>query len=71
MLSVVEVAEFVLTFMAMNIIPRSLLPKSNLNGRHLHTLFLELVNSVDPELAISVHGQSVGLFERLGALSTL
>jgi CRISPR-associated endoribonuclease Cas6 len=44
--------------LVLNLIPRSLLPKTNLSGRHLHALFLELVDSVDPELAISLHQQS-------------
>ncbi|NJL88611.1 MAG: hypothetical protein HC916_01540 [Coleofasciculaceae cyanobacterium SM2_1_6] len=45
--------------LVLNLIPRSLLSqsnlKSNLSGRHLHALFLELVNSVDLELAIHLH----------------
>jgi CRISPR-associated endoribonuclease Cas6 len=42
----------------LNLVPRSLIPVSNLSGRHLHALFLELVNSVDPNLAAYLHQQS-------------
>jgi len=54
--------------LVLNLIPRSLLPKTNLSGRHLHALFLELVDSVDPELAISLHQQSA---DKAFALSPL
>jgi CRISPR-associated endoribonuclease Cas6 len=44
--------------LVLNLLPRSPIPVSNLSGRHLHALFLELVNSVDGELADQLHQQS-------------
>lgn len=44
--------------LVLNLLPRSPIPKSHLSGRHLHALFLELVQSVDPELAKVLHQQS-------------
>ena len=44
--------------LVLNLLPRSPIPSSNLSGRHLHALFLELVNSVDGELANQLHQQS-------------
>lgn len=44
--------------LVINLIPRSPIPKSHLNGLHLHALFLDLVRAIDSELAQSLHGQS-------------
>jgi CRISPR-associated endoribonuclease Cas6 len=44
--------------LVLNLLPRSPIPKTHLSGRHLHALFLELVQSVDPELATVLHLQS-------------
>jgi CRISPR-associated endoribonuclease Cas6 len=44
--------------LVLNLLPKSPIPTSNLSGRHLHALFLELVQSVDPELATALHQQS-------------
>lgn len=44
--------------LVLNLLPRSPIPKTHLNGHHLHALFLELVHSVDPELAKTLHQQS-------------
>lgn len=44
--------------LVLNLLPRSPIPKTHLSGRHLHALFLELVQSVDPDLATILHQQS-------------
>jgi CRISPR-associated endoribonuclease Cas6 len=44
--------------LVLNLLPQSPIPKSNLSGRHLHALFLDLVHSVDAELANTLHQQS-------------
>jgi len=44
--------------LVLNLLPKSPIPTSNLSGRHLHAMFLELVQSVDPELATVLHQQS-------------
>ncbi len=44
--------------LVLNLVPRSLIPKTHLSGRHLHALFLDLVKSVDQELATVLHGQT-------------
>lgn len=44
--------------LVLNLIPKSPIPASNLYGRHLHGLFLELVASIDPNLATILHQQS-------------
>lgn len=44
--------------LVLNLLPKSPIPNSNLSGRHLHAMFLELVQSVDSELAIRLHQQS-------------
>lgn len=44
--------------LVLNLLPRSPIPTSNLRGRHLHALFLELVASVNAELATGLHQQS-------------
>jgi CRISPR-associated endoribonuclease Cas6 len=44
--------------LVLNLIPKSPIPASNLYGRHLHGLFLELVTSIDPDLATVLHQQS-------------
>lgn len=41
----------------LNLLPRSPIPQAHLSGRHLHALFLDLVKSVDPELATDLHQQ--------------
>lgn len=41
-----------------NLLPRSSIPAGNLHGKNLHALFLELVKSVDSELATILHQQS-------------
>lgn len=42
----------------LNLLPQSPIPRSNLSGQHIHTLFLDLVRSVDTELATTLHQQS-------------
>ncbi|EKQ70617.1 CRISPR-associated protein, Cas6 family [Leptolyngbyaceae cyanobacterium JSC-12] len=44
--------------LVLNLLPKAPIPTSNLSGRHLHALFLELVKSVDSELAVTLHHQS-------------
>lgn len=44
--------------LVLNFVPKSPIPTSNLSGRHLHALFLELVQSVDPGLATVLHQQT-------------
>ncbi len=44
--------------LVLNLIPRSPLPKTHLSGRHLHALFLDLVRSVDVDLATGLHRQT-------------
>ncbi|MBE9182542.1 CRISPR-associated endoribonuclease Cas6 [Oculatella sp. LEGE 06141] len=43
--------------LVLNLLPRSPIPQAHLSGRHLHALFLDLVKSVDPELATTLHQQ--------------
>jgi CRISPR-associated endoribonuclease Cas6 len=43
--------------LVLNLLPRSPIPQAHLSGRHLHALFLDLVQSVDPELATVLHQQ--------------
>ncbi|WNZ27815.1 CRISPR-associated endoribonuclease Cas6 [Leptolyngbya sp. NK1-12] len=43
--------------LVLNLLPRSPIPQAHLSGRHLHALFLDLVRSVDPELAAILHQQ--------------
>ncbi len=43
--------------LVLNLLPRSPIPQAHLSGRHLHALFLDLVQSIDPELAIALHHQ--------------
>jgi len=43
--------------LVLNLVPRSPIPQAHLSGRHLHALFLDLVQSVDPALAIALHQQ--------------
>jgi CRISPR-associated endoribonuclease Cas6 len=43
--------------LVLNLLPRSPIPQSHLSGRHLHALFLDLVRSVDPDLATALHQQ--------------
>jgi CRISPR-associated endoribonuclease Cas6 len=44
--------------LVLNLLPCSPLSKQHLSGRHLHALFLELVKSVDSDLATKLHQQS-------------
>jgi CRISPR-associated endoribonuclease Cas6 len=44
--------------LVVNLVPRAPIPKTHLSGRHLHALFLDLVKSVDQELASVLHGQT-------------
>ena len=41
--------------LVLNLLPLSPIPPGYLSGRHLHALFLTLVNSVDPDLATYLH----------------
>lgn len=43
--------------LVLNLLPRSPVPQAHLSGRHLHALFLDLVQSIDPELATVLHHQ--------------
>lgn len=43
--------------LVLHLLPRSPIPQAHLSGRHLHALFLDLVQSVDPELATELHQQ--------------
>lgn len=43
--------------LVLNLLPRSPIPQAHLSGRHLHALFLDLVQSIDPELATVLHHQ--------------
>ncbi|MGL5080692.1 MAG: CRISPR-associated endoribonuclease Cas6 [Microcoleaceae cyanobacterium] len=45
--------------LVLNLLPRSPISKAHLSGRHLHALFLELVESVDSNLSATLHQQSV------------
>jgi CRISPR-associated endoribonuclease Cas6 len=44
--------------LVLNLIPQGNIPTKFLTGRHHHALFLDLVKSVDPELATFLHGQT-------------
>jgi CRISPR-associated endoribonuclease Cas6 len=44
--------------LVLNLIPKTDIPKSHLNGRNLHALFLDLVSSVDRELGNNLHQQT-------------
>ena len=43
--------------LVLNLLPRSPIPQAHLSGRHLHALFLDLVRSVDSDLARTLHQQ--------------
>lgn len=43
----------------LNFVPQSGIPKGYLTGKHVHGLFLTLVNAVDPDLAAHLHAQKV------------
>jgi len=43
--------------LVLNLLPRSPIPQAHLSGRHLHALFLDLVKSIDPDLATTLHRQ--------------
>jgi CRISPR-associated endoribonuclease Cas6 len=43
--------------LVIDFVPRSPLSQNHLNGRHLHSLFLDLVSSVDRELGNQLHQQ--------------
>jgi CRISPR-associated endoribonuclease Cas6 len=44
--------------LVLNLIPQGNIPTKFLTGRHHHALFLDLVKSIDPELATWLHGQT-------------
>jgi CRISPR-associated endoribonuclease Cas6 len=44
--------------LVLNLIPQGNIPAKFLTGRHHHALFLDLVKSVDPDLASLLHGQT-------------
>jgi CRISPR-associated endoribonuclease Cas6 len=54
--------------LVLNLLPQSPISTNNLSGRHLHALFLDLVQSVDVELANTLHQQ---LSEKAFTLSPL
>lgn len=56
--------------LVLNLIPSAAIPSSHLSGRHLHALFLDLVQSVDPELATFLHGQQTEKAFTLSLLQT-
>ncbi|KGF74062.1 CRISPR-associated protein Cas6 [Neosynechococcus sphagnicola sy1] len=43
--------------LVLNLLPRSPIPQAHLSGRHLHALFLDLVQAIDPALANALHQQ--------------
>lgn len=55
----------------LNLLPCSPISKQYLSGRHLHALFLELVGSVDRELATTLHQQSTEKAFTLSPLQVL
>lgn len=44
--------------LVLNLLPRSPIPQAHLSGRHLHALFLELVQSLDLALSTTLHQQT-------------
>jgi CRISPR-associated endoribonuclease Cas6 len=44
--------------LVLNLLPKTSIPANHLSGRHLHALFLELVGSLNPELATTLHHQT-------------
>lgn len=54
--------------LVLNLLPRSPIPQAHLSGRHLHALFLDLVQSIDPDLATTLHQQQA---EKVFTLSPL
>ncbi len=43
--------------LVINLLPQSPIPQTDLTGRHLHALFLDLIRSLDPELSETLHQQ--------------
>lgn len=56
--------------LVLHLLPRSPIPATHLNGRHLHALFLDLVQSHNPDLATELHGQTSDKAFTLSALQT-
>lgn len=44
--------------LVLNLLPKTSIPTNHLRGLHLHALFLELVNSLDSDLATHLHQQT-------------
>jgi len=57
--------------LVLNLVPKSDIPKSHLNGRNLHALFLDLVSSVDRELGDRLHQQTGKKAFTLSSLQTI
>jgi CRISPR-associated endoribonuclease Cas6 len=56
--------------LVLNLISQGNIPPKFLTGRHHHALFLDLVKSVDPELAGLLHGQTADKAFTLSVLQT-
>ena len=56
--------------LVLNLIPQGNIPTKFLTGRHHHALFLDLVKSIDPELATLLHGQTSDKAFSLSVLQT-
>jgi CRISPR-associated endoribonuclease Cas6 len=54
-----------------NLLPQSSIPSSHLSGQHLHALFLDLVRSVDADLAANLHQQTAEKAFTLSPLQVL
>lgn len=54
--------------LVLNLLPKTDIPTAHLSGRHLHALFLELVRSLNPDLATQLHHQTA---DKAFALSPL
>lgn len=54
--------------LVLNLLPKTAIPTAHLGGRHLHALFLELVRSLNPDLATELHHQTA---DKAFALSPL
>lgn len=44
--------------LVLHLLPKTPIPTNHLSGRHLHALFLELVRSLNPDLATELHHQT-------------
>ena len=44
--------------LVLNLLPKTAIPTNHLNGLHLHALFLDLVRSLNPDLATHLHHQT-------------